>query len=170
MSKERIGETSEIERHMSKTTEAEMDNRGQRKPGQEEGGAKNPARSITKMERERTTADDGQMREAALLCLSSYLVLLSIREEYAPPSIPHYTPSVTVHASVCRRVCVQELIGLARSKENGDRCEPVTSSLSVPRVFIMTEHSRHCRLMIKRSWSLCVYAQACAFLPIELCL
>lgn len=65
------------------------------------GGSKNPAKSITKTERERTTEDDGQMREAALLSLSSHSVLLSIREEYTPSSIPHYTPSVTVCVCVC---------------------------------------------------------------------
>lgn len=54
----------------------------------------------TKTERWRTRGDDGQMREAALLSLSSRSVMLSIIEEYTPSSIPQRTPSVTVYASV----------------------------------------------------------------------
>lgn len=98
----RIGETSETERHMSKTCGG-RDGQEKTELAREEGGGgvQNPARSITKTEQEGTTEHDGQMREAALLSLSSHSVLLSIREEYTPSSIPHYTPSVTVCVSAC---------------------------------------------------------------------
>lgn len=103
------------------------------------------------------------MREAALLSLSSHSVLLSIREECTPSSIPHYTPSVTVRVCVSACVCPQfDWSSTLQGKWWPVRAEePVTSLLSVSRVFIMTEHSRHCRLMIERSWSLCVCMHKC---------
>lgn len=68
------------------------------------------------------------MKEAALLSLSSRSVLLSIMEECTPSSIPYYTPSVTVQASVCVCARVQDVIGLARPEEYGDQREPKTWS------------------------------------------
>lgn len=85
--RERVGET----RQLSKTTEAELDRRGRSK-----WRRRNSARSTTAAERDRTTPDDGQMKQAALPPLSSRSVLLSIKEECTPSSIPHFTPSVTV--------------------------------------------------------------------------
>lgn len=78
-----------------------MDKTGQSKAGEGQRGEQ----KFCQKQRlgERTTEDDRQMREAALLSLSSHSALLSISKEYTPSSIPHYTPS-------CACVCVSSTV------------------------------------------------------------
>lgn len=83
MSNEKLGEMSEIRRHRGSDRIRE--------------GRLNGKRDICqKLGLGRTTEDDRQMREAALLSLSSHSVLLSIREEHIPSSVPYCAPSFSV--------------------------------------------------------------------------
>lgn len=151
------GETNEKVRCVFKTAEAEMDKRQKTQGGRR--WFKNPARSLTKAEWFRTSEDDGQKIEAALLSLSSHSALLSIREDWTPFNILQYTPSFTVRTSVC----VYDLIGPARCRRRPS--EPRGGHVIGPRlhVFPVTDLWGHWRLMKEITSSVCLWESA--FLP-----
>lgn len=82
----RSGEIQATERHASKTAEAKTDRRGQSE--WEEGWCeKLQPQASQRRQPARTTEDDGQMKEAALLSLSSHSVLLSVSRQHAHPPV-----------------------------------------------------------------------------------
>lgn len=89
-----------MERHASKTAEAKTDRRGQSK--WEDGWCEKIQPQMSQRRQPaRTTEDDGQMKEAALLSLSSHSVLLSVSRQHAHPPVPLTALHCTARTSGC---------------------------------------------------------------------